>query len=277
MCGQQHPHPTPTSVTAPTPHPAPHPPRHPPAQLYFKLNQLRQCKFLIGPVEGPGFPPLDAPAPSPTARPGAGFASFPRSQLVTYRYYAGLLAMYDENWGRANECLTYALRACHAGYPRNRALILGALVPVRVFLGELPSHALLQRHGLQRYAGVVEGVRRGDVAAFNGALEAHREEFIASGVYLLLQRLQLHAYRTLFRRVVRLVGSRAPLSALQAGLAASGVSMDLPEVECVVANLIHGKYVRGYLSHRPPVLVTAKDNAFQALAKVAAAGGSGGA
>lgn len=28
-------------------------------RMYFKLNQLRQAKFLIGAVEGPGFPPLE--------------------------------------------------------------------------------------------------------------------------------------------------------------------------------------------------------------------------
>ena len=28
-------------------------------RMYFKLNQLRQSKFLINAVEGPGFPPLE--------------------------------------------------------------------------------------------------------------------------------------------------------------------------------------------------------------------------
>ena len=48
--------------------------------------------------------------------------------------------------------------------------------------------------------------------------------------------------------------------------------MDLAEVECLVANLIHGKFIRGYLSHKPPFLVTAKENAFRPLREVAELG-----
>jgi nuclear mRNA export protein PCID2/THP1 len=281
-------------------------------KMYFKLNQLRQCKFLIAAVEGAGFPPLEPPPPGAPngVGIGAGFTGFPMAQLVTYRYYAGLLALYDEQYARAGACLTYALAHCHGGYAGNRRRILEALVPVRLLLGQVPSPALLAAHGLTRYAGIVEGVRTGNVAAFTSALAAHRDAFIAGGVYLLLERLQLHVYRTLFRRVARGAGTtRLNLSLLQAALAAASVApvesdagtgagagassasaaapaapavvaqqMDVAEVECVVANLIAGKFIRGYLSHRPPVLVVAKGNAFRPLAEVAALaeGGAGG-
>ena len=227
--------------------------------MYFKLNQLRQCKFLINAVEGVGFPPLE---------------QFPVPQVVTYRYFAGRLAMFDDNFARANAALTYAAGHCHRDYPRNRRRILEALVPVRMALGVLPTPRLLDTHGLQHYAGVADALRTGDVGAFAACLEAHREQFIAAGVYLLLERLQLAVYRTLFKRVVALAGStRLPLSLLQAGLVAAGVPLALDEVECIVVNLVAGKYIRGYLSHRPPFLVVAKERAFRPLAEVAAEGG----
>lgn len=209
-------------------------------RMYFSLNQLRQCKFLTGAVESGAFPPLEPPPPSaqpppPPSGPGSfrGFTGFPMSQLVTYRYYTGLLALYDEDYSRgewalvhgtrarfgrsgtssrglpcvrflpapsqtspsdhltrpsaplpstaANVCLTYALEHCQASYTHNRRRILEALVPVRLLLGQLPSPALLAAHGLQRYAGIAEGVRTGNLSAFGAALAEHREVFIASG------------------------------------------------------------------------------------------------
>ena len=232
-------------------------------RMYFKLNQLRQCKFFIAAVEGPGFPPLE---------------QFPVSQVVTYRYYTGRLAMFDDNFGRANSALTYAAAHCHAGYTSNRRRILEALIPVRMALGELPTPALLRTHGLDQYAGVTDALREGNVGAYVAQLEAHQEAFIKAGVYLLLERLQLAVYRTLFKRVASIATtSRLPLALLQAGLAASGVKMDIAEVECIVANLVAGKYIRGYLSHKPPFLVVAKEKAFRPLTEVAALASSSSA
>lgn len=224
-------------------------------RLYFKLNQMRQCRFFINAVEGKSFPPL---------------SEFPRAQVVTYRYYTGKLAMYEDRFGVANAALSAALEQCHRSYAFNRRRILEALIPVRLHLGELPTDALLERHGLARYySGIVRAMRTGNVAVFNGAMEEHREYFIREGVYLLLERLQMHVYRTLFKRVARILGkAQLPLPTLLTALGACGVTMDLTELECIVANLIFGRYIRGYLSHVPPVLVTAKTGAFPKLTEV---------
>ena len=52
-------------------------------------------------------------------------------------------------------------------------------------------------------------------------------------------------------------------------LAALGTTMDLDEVECVLANLIYAGYIKGYISHQHGKLVVAKTGAFPALADVA--------
>ena len=48
-----------------------------------------------------------------------------------------------------------------------------------------------------------------------------------------------------------------------------GVEMELDECECVLANLIFRKFIRGYLSHKMRVLVLSKSGAFPPLASVA--------
>jgi hypothetical protein len=45
------------------------------------------------------------------------------------------------------------------------------------------------------------------------------------------------------------------------------------ELECQLANLIYHKYVKGYISHRPPVLVIAKTGAFPKVSEIMAAKG----
>jgi hypothetical protein len=67
------------------------------------------------------------------------------------------------------------------------------------------------------------------------------------------------------------------LTHILAGLEACGVTgVDLDEVECLLANLIFRKMMRGYLSHKPPVLVLAKTAAFKPLPEVLASTGPAG-
>ena len=45
--------------------------------------------------------------------------------------------------------------------------------------------------------------------------------------------------------------------------------MDMDGVECIVANLIYRKYVKGYLSHQHSVAVLSKADPFPPLSTVA--------
>ena len=54
-------------------------------KIYFKLNTLRLCKNLIRTVDSKQFAPFD---------------SFPVSQRVTYKFYLGRLAVFDEKYVR---------------------------------------------------------------------------------------------------------------------------------------------------------------------------------
>ena len=120
-------------------------------KIYFRLNTLRLCKNLIRTVDSRQF---------------AAFDMFPASQRVTYKFYVGRLAVFDENYVRggcarrlaprpmppeariwaapsqrcpclaacvqleAQESLEYALQHCHKQAQRNKALVLKYLVPV---------------------------------------------------------------------------------------------------------------------------------------------------
>jgi hypothetical protein len=84
-----------------------------------------------------------------------------------------------------------------------------------------------------------------------------------------------HIARPCSARIVG--GTQVKLPVLHALLTspAVGMTVDLEEVECIVANLVFRRLIRGYVSHKPPVLVVAKTNAFPPFQESAAAGGSG--
>lgn len=140
------------------------------------------------------------------------------------------------------------------------------------------------------YEPIARAVRTGNVRLLNDALEEHQAHFIRSGTYLLLEKLKLGVYRTLFMRVHLLWKKRHPgdmdkpfklqLQLFQAALEASGVQMDLDEVECIVANLIYRKYIKGYISHKArarrfPVCGTHRCRASSAFCPLVLASGAG--
>lgn len=229
-------------------------------KIYFKLNTLRLCKNLIRTVDSRQF---------------AEFDSFPAAQRVTYKFYVGRLAVFDEHYGEAQAALSYALQHCHRDHQRNKALVLKYLVPVQLLLGLLPSRALMQQHQLQQYESIVQAMRLGDVQLFNDTMAAQQFRFIQEGTYLLLEKLRQAVYRRLLRRVYLInaeqqpaKAAQIPLPLFQQALAVQGISMDMDEIECIAANLIYRKYVKGYISHKNKVMVVAKTDPFPPLSAV---------
>jgi len=232
-------------------------------KVYFELNALHLCKNLINAVNLPTFLPFD---------------SFPKSEKVTYNFYVGRLAVFEDAYERAEKHLTYAFSKCHKASKKNIRLILRYLIPVKLILGILPSKKLLETYGLNEFRDVVEAMRRGDARLLDSALDAGEAEFIRQGTYLILEKLRMSVYRTLFKRVHAIHGATEPaksnqvaLNKFQIALEWCGADVDADEVECIVANLIFRKFVKGYISHKNRVVVLSKTDAFPSLKSVFAA------
>jgi hypothetical protein len=58
---------------------------------------------------------------------------------------------------------------------------------------------------------------------------------------------------------------RVPVSLFHAGFVVAGQNMEVVEAECMVANMIHKGYIRGYISHEKQMVVLAKTAAFPAF------------
>lgn len=79
---------------------------------------------------------------------------------------------------------------------------------------------------------------------------------------------------TLSARIIGGHQLRLPLFAtvLQApGVSHPSLDIDEAELQCLIAVLIHRRFIRGYISHSPLVLVVSKDKPFPRIADVVTA------
>ncbi|CAH1173774.1 unnamed protein product [Phaedon cochleariae] len=218
-------------------------------KVYFRINKLHLCKPLIRAIESSPFK-----------------ESFPLGQQVTYRYFVGRKAMYDSNYKAADEYLTYAFQNCHRTSRKNKRLILIYLVPIKMLLGYVPSRYVLEKYDVIQFWDLVQAVCQGNLRLFDELLEQHETFFIKCGIYLIVDKLKIVAYRNLFRKVYLILNThQIPVESLQSALEYLGQDVDLDETQCIVANLIYDGKIKGYISHQHRKVVVSKQNPFPPL------------
>jgi hypothetical protein len=93
--------------------------------------------------------------------------------------------------------------------------ILKFLIPVKLSIGVLPRITLLERYNLLEYADVVTSLKRGDLRLLRQALERHEDQFLKSGVYLVLEKLELQVYQRLVKKIHIIQRQKEPAKAHQ--------------------------------------------------------------
>ena len=188
---------------------------------------------------------------------------------MTYRFYVGRLRIFEDQYDKARECFTYALRNCPLRETRNRQRILAHLVPVNMSFGILPTDELLHRYNLSEFRELAHAIRVGDIRGFNEAMQEHERKFIRFGLYLVLEKAKWIVYRNLFKRLYLVQGThQLQLAKFETVLHNMGEEVDLDEIECILANLIYMGRIKGYLSHEKRVLVVSKKDPFPASATI---------
>ncbi|XP_031337933.1 PCI domain-containing protein 2 [Photinus pyralis] len=219
-------------------------------KVYFRINKLHLCKPLIRAIESSPFK-----------------ESFALSEQITYRYFVGRKAMFDSDYKAADDYLTYAFENCHRSSIKNKRLILIYLVPVKMLLGYIPSKQVLEKYDVTQFWELVQAVCQGNLRLFDDIMDKHETFFIKCGIYLIVEKLKIIAYRNLFRKVYLILNThQIPVEALQSALALLGQDdVDLDETECIVANLIFEGKIKGYISRQHRKVVVSKQNPFPSL------------
>lgn len=220
-------------------------------KVYFKINNLGLCINLIKTVNTKNFP---------------AFHLFPLPHRITYKYYAGRLNLYDDQYSAAVGNLTYALKYTPAAQVENRRRILLYLIPAKILTGSMPSYATLTRYRMKWYVQIVEAIRTGNLELFENGVAQYEEFFIKSALYLAIEKMKALVYRAFIRQVAHILGQiKIPLDNVVTCLGMCNIRLEKDEIECILANLIHQGYIKGYISHKVGFLVISKKNPFPPL------------
>ncbi|KAG8689273.1 COP9 signalosome (CSN) subunit [Ceratobasidium sp. 395] len=224
-------------------------------KCYFKVNRITLSRNIIRAINANSdIPPL---------------SQYPRADQVTYKYYLGLINFLNENHKSAEEDLTFAFCNCHRDAKRNRELILTYLIPLRLCRGVLPSEVLFAQFPRlgELYSVFVAAIKSGDLRAYDEALVWAERRLTDMGTYLTVENAREICLRELLRKawIIHEKSLRAPISLFHAALTVAGQNMEVAEAECMVANMIHKGYIRGYISHEKQMVVLAKVAAFPTL------------
>ncbi|XP_045127999.1 PCI domain-containing protein 2-like isoform X1 [Portunus trituberculatus] len=219
-------------------------------KIYFKINKLNLCKPMVRAIEALSFKDR-----------------FSLSQLITYKYYTGRKDMFDSDFQSADATLSFAFQRCHVGSRKNKRRILIYLIPVKMLRGYLPKPSVLERYNLPEFQDVVTSVRQGNVKLLSETLARHESFFIGAGIYLILEKLKILAFRNLFKKVFLMSGTHQIditlfLRALQ-WMCVEDV--DLDETECILSNMINDGRIKGYISHAHRKVVVSKKDPFPPL------------
>ncbi|KAJ9161486.1 Protein CSN12 [Coniochaeta hoffmannii] len=236
-------------------------------KTYFKLNSASLSKNMLKSLTaGRG----DMP----------GLSAFPKSQQVTFKYYEGVLHFLEENYVESEKHLTVAWNLCHKSAMRNKELILTYLIPCHLLTTHtLPTQQLLEPYPrLQKlFLPLCSAIKKGELHAFDIALQEAEDEFVKRRIYLTLERGRDIALRNLLRKVFIAGGfeppkedgapplrrTRVPVDEFVAAISLGSQQMlDPDEVECLLANMIYKGLMKGYIARERGIVVLSKTGAF---------------
>jgi hypothetical protein len=213
-------------------------------KIYFKINKINLCKPLNRVIEISDLK-----------------EKFPLAHQITYKFFVGRQAMFDNDYNTASTYLEFAFQNCPNRYKKNKQIILVYLTPVNMLRGYMPKIELLLKYDLKPFAEIVNAVKQGNIRKFEDDMNNYEDFFIESGVYLFLEKLKMTTYRNLFKKLAKLLNtSQIPIKSFVDILQFLGeTEMDTDECQCILSNLIFEGKIKGYISHKHNKLVISKD------------------
>ncbi|GEQ68045.1 hypothetical protein JCM33374_g1711 [Metschnikowia sp. JCM 33374] len=260
-------------------------------KIYFKLNKLELAKSMEKALMGTGLA-LPTIVNSPLEY---------RKHIVTYLYFSSLLSLDESDFAFAETKLLTAMQflSCYKNQARVAAQsekILLLLVPLKMYNSRtsLPESTWTSFEILDLVyrQNLFKAISTGNLRQFDACIRRFQKIFLKRHIYLLTIQLKHLCYLRLIQRTVKLFAELntstphiVPLSAVQLAiefstnnsdsidgslkvpesLASQNYSVTTEEVECILANLIQKKWIKGYISHSNRCIVLSKTEAFPAV------------
>lgn len=233
-------------------------------KIYFKINKLNLYKPLVKAIDNADI-----------------MEHFSQPQRVTYSYFTGMKTLYDSDYKKADNLLTFAFENCLKKYHKNRRIILIFLIPVRILnSGCMPSEKLLMEYDLMQFKPLCDAIKEGNLFSFDEAIENHSNFFFFYGIYFTLEKLKIIVYRNIFKKVAKYVDTHQidvdhivnAINYYKSNRGQRHLTEDeiitCPEVYCLLANLICENKLKGYISLQHQKLVISKKDPFPNLSTV---------
>lgn len=236
-------------------------------KIYFKLNRLELARSMEKALVGTGLA-IPTIVHSPVEY---------RKYIVTYLYYSALLSLDDGDFAFAETKLLTAMEflACYRLQKKvasQTEKILFLLVPLKMHLSRatLPAE-VWERFPALKYVykdSLFNAIYEGNLAQFDACVLKFQKIFLKRHLYVLVIHLRNLCYLRLVRRTVAIYGEMqttslhiVPFSCLEVALKYSDHA-NTDDLECILANLIEKRYIKGYLLHSNRCIVLLKAEAF---------------
>ena len=131
----------------------------------------------------------------------------PKAWHVQVSYYRGRYLMYNNEFVRARQELLRAFGMANREreYVENKQRILRYLIPVEMVNGRFPSQSLLQNYDLLEYSEVTDACLKGNMQGLEQAISTNMDQFIQSGVFIVVERLRSVTLKNFVKRVANAV------------------------------------------------------------------------
>lgn len=217
-----------------------------------------------------------------------GFELLPEHTKVSFKYYEGLLQLFQYKYLESFSNLNYWISKYKGSDETFIDNVQKFLIPLKLLFGDYPETSLLENHKLIQYADICTAWKEGNLALFEESLYKNEAKFLSANIYLMLEKLKNIVYRNIFMRAYLANNSenRIKLDILLdefnkevAKVRAVIPDEDNPdlnmlELESILSGLIYKGFIKGYILHEEETLITAKQDAFPELKDVIKTNGS---
>ena len=205
--------------------------------------------------------------------------NIPSSELCTFSFYQGRLALYELNLIDAQNILTKAFDICLQNINKsnscfnNAKLIFEYLIPLNIFFGLLPSEKEIEKFKLDpKYIILVNSIRNGDVKKFDEVLEDLEDRFIDLGTFLIIGKFRPYVFRNLIKIIYDFIydGTGGQII-MEIDLIHSilkniySFDIDKEELEINILGVLYRSLIGGYVHYKNKVIVFGKNNPFPNL------------
>lgn len=256
-------------------------------KIYFKLNRLELAKSMEKALVGTGLA-IPTIVHSPVEY---------RKHIVTYLYYSALLSLDEGDFEFAQTKLLTAMEflSCYKlqkNVTKQAEKILFLLLPLKLHISRetLPGEVWARFPSLKYVYKdqLFNSIFTGDLHKFDECMKKFQSLFLKRHIFILVIQLKSLCYLRLVKRTATIYGELnqktphiVPFSAFELAIEFSknrkleGGRYTVPdsvknqtyntsheELECILANLIAKRYIKGYLSHANKCIVLLKTEGF---------------